>query len=322
MTRIIEKVRQIDNSKYDDLLIVSVSFEPRCLNISENLVEEYKTQKILIIRYFGEDPLKNNHQVKLKQILSSHLKDPKEKIDPIYFDKYDLTKLNEFILNLKTTNPFMERITIDVSTFTKQYLLLLLKLLRVNYPNAIVRLLYTPGYYGIKHSLSWGIKDINYLPYFGNLNIFELPQSILILLLGYESERAYAIWKFVEPDLTVAVIANPPSYHGADIPSRTVNKVILKNHNTIVEEVAALDPICTKDLLNRWYRDNKYKNFMFSIAPLGTKMQTIGLYLFFEENNFTPSAQIVYASPLFYNRKKYSVEHDKRIREFYLPTTN
>ncbi|MBL7075603.1 hypothetical protein ISS37_10250 [candidate division KSB1 bacterium] len=319
----ISTVRPIESSKSDDLFIASVSFEPRCLNVSARLKKsEYKARNMLLVRYYGEDNLKNKHQLRLKEILKPYLESPSHEIEPVYFNKYDSSKFTRFLHDLAHKNPSLERITVDISTFTKQYLLLLLRFLRSNYPNAKIRLLYTPGYYMVRQNLTWGIKDITYLPYFGNLDCVELHRNILILLLGYEGERAYAIWKYVEPDLTVAVIGNPPTYHGADLPSRSANRSILEHPNTVVEEVSALDPACTKDLLNRWYRDEKYKDSMVSIAPLGTKMQTVGIYLFFEENNNASRAQIVYAFPLFYNKEKYTLEFDKEIREFYLPHKN
>lgn len=320
---LIETARGIERSNPDDLLIVSVSFEPRCLNVSLNLKRnEYKVRNALIVRYYGEDPLKDHHQKILKEKLNGFLENPSEKIEPIYFNKYDSTRFVQFLSNFVNENPRLQRITIDISTFTKQYLLLLLRALRSSYSNAKIRLLYTPGYYAVNQSLTWGIKDISYLPYFGGLDCVENDKNTLILFLGYEHERAYAIWKYVEPDLTVAVIGNPPTYHGADLPSRSANRFILEQSETVKEEIPALDPDSTKTLLNRWYNDEKYKDYMFSIAPLGTKMETVGIYLFFEENNNAPRAQIIYAFPLFYNKKKYTVDFDKKMREFYLPKEN
>lgn len=319
---VIKKVGKIESSLPDDLFIASVSFEPRCLNVSFNLKDGYKARNILLVRYYGEDALKEKHQTRLKEILNQYLEDPLQKIEPVYFDKYDFTRFTQFLSDFSRENPSLERITIDISTFTKLYLLLLLQSIRNYYPNAKIRLLYTPGYYETKQNLSWGIKDIICLPWFGDIEGIEKLEDILILLLGYEGERAYAIWKYIEPKLTVAVIGSPPGYHGGDLPSRSANRFILESSNTEKEEIPALDPNCTKDLLNRWYHDKKYENCMFSIAPLGTKMQTVGLFLFFEENNNPSRTQIVYAYPLFYNKKKYTKDYDKRIREFYLPPKN
>lgn len=316
-------VRPIESSKPDDLFITSVSFEPRCLNVSSNLKkDEYMTRNILLIRYYGEDPLKEKYQQILVETLPSYLENPSKKIEPVCFNKYDSSKFSQFLLTFAHEHPQLERITVDISTFTKQYLLLLLRFLGSNYSNAKIRLLYTPGKCNMKQNLTWGIKDITYLPYFGDPNCVELQRNVLILLLGYEGERAYAIWKEIEPDLTVAVIGNPPASHGADLPSRSANRFILEHPNTIVEEVPALDPDCTKDLLNRWYHNPEYKGCMISIAPLGTKMQTVGVYLFFGEHNYTPLAQIIYAFPLFYNKEKYTIGYDREIREFYLPSKN
>jgi hypothetical protein len=314
-----KRVGPIENSSPDDLFIACVSFEPRCLNVSTSLKKEYKTCQFLLIKYYGEDPLKHKHEGILKNVLKNHIEGPLREIEPENCDKYELSGFINFLHAFSNENPSLTRITIDISTFTKQYLLILLRHIRSNYPNATIRLLYTPGYYNTRQSLSWGIKDITYLPLFGSIDKIDSLKNILILLLGYEGERAYAIWKYIDPDLTVAVIGSPPSHHGADLPSRSANRIILSHPNTIEEEIPSLDPNCTRDLLNRWYFNEKYENYMFSIAPLGTKMQTVGLYLFFEESNNAPRAQIIYASPLLYNKKKYTTDYHKNIREFYLP---
>jgi len=200
----------------------------------------------------------------------------------------------------------MERITIDITTFTKSYLLSLLRFLRKRYPKAILRILYTKGIYPENESLTWGVKDITTLPHFGGSRL-DKKNSILVLLLGYEDDRAYGIWKFIEPLRTVAIIADPPTYLGADKPSKKFNEAILDHPDTIKDKVSAMDPLETKNKLSELYNDKKYEDLSFFIAPLGTKMQLVGVYLFFAEeielNVGAPRAQIIYAYPARYNEK-------------------
>jgi hypothetical protein len=84
-----------------------------------------------------------------------------------------------------------------------------------------------------------------------------------------------------------------------------------------------MDPLETKNKLSELYKNKEHEDLGFFIAPLGTKMQVVGVYLFFEEeinpNMGAARAQIVYSQPAKYNEKKYTVTYeDKQVWEFYM----
>jgi hypothetical protein len=132
------------------------------------------------------------------------------------------------------------RITVDITTLTKRHLLVILKTLREALPCSTVRLLYTPGIYGRRVSLSWGVKSIGIVPFFGGMGGGERGPRVLVLFLGYEGERAWAVWKHVEPDRTIAVIGNPPTHPGDDKPSVRAHREILDDSRTTVRYASAL----------------------------------------------------------------------------------
>jgi len=319
----VSEIEQIESDKPDDLFICSTSFEERCINSVQHLKDEYTARRCLIVRYLAEDQdgLREKHHSIIFNRLYHHTEN-KKGITTIFFDKYDQYSSWDSLKNYCKDLASLERITIDITTFTKSYLLNLLGYLRDRYPKAKFRIIYTKGIYSENEPLTWGVKNITILPHYGR-KWRDLKNSVLVLLLGYEDDRAYGIKEYIDPLKTIAVIANPPTYLGADKPSKVLNAAILNDPETIKINVSAMDPLETKNKLSELYKNNEYKNLGFFIAPLGTKMQVVGVYLFFEKE-INPDmgaarAQIVYSHPAKYNEKTYTIKYDrKQVWEFYM----
>ena len=314
--RPVSEVNQIEKDKPDDLFICCISFEERCINGVNHLSESYTARRALIIRYLAKNEAgkRKKHQGIICDKLSHHI-ESKQSVEPKFFDKYNPYSFWYFLEDCFKKFDSIERITIDITTFTKSYLLSLLRFLRKRYPKAILRILYTKGIYPKNESLTWGVKDITILPHFGGSRL-DKKNNILVLLLGYEDDRAYGIWEFIDPLKTVAIITDPPTYLGAERPAKKFNEAILGHPETIKDKVSAMDPLETKNKLSELYNNKEYEDLSFFIAPLGTKMQVVGVYLFFEEeiefNIGVPRAQIVYAYPAKYNEKKYTLKYEKK----------
>lgn len=325
MIRKRQNIDTIDRDKPDSIFLSAVSFEKRCVNSSRHLSDSYVTEELILVRYRGaeKDHKRNAHQNELLKNLGSHL-GPKEKTTVVHCDKDDaidgLVKLKEVLRNRDLSQA---KITIDITTFTKQYLLVLLKSIRQDYPSASIRILYTPGYYIVSPShpersaLSWGVKEIKPVPGFLG-NCLPWQNDILVLFLGYEGERAFQIKQKLEPKKTIAVLPNPPSYPCADRPTYTLNNRILSRSRDEVEicKADALDPESTRDLLlklSKKYEDEERYNLI--ISPLCTKIQTLGILLFFWVKKET-NAQVIYSLPFWYNEKKYTSGFPNYVLEY------
>ncbi|HCU35994.1 MAG TPA: hypothetical protein DGT21_11265 [Armatimonadetes bacterium] len=241
-------------------------------------------------------------------------------VDVLWCDKDDpmhgMFKLQEILGRDRTADHL--RITVDITTFTKQYLLVLLKWIEHHLPNAAVRTVYTPGQYGETRAqqarFTWGVKDIVTVPMYG---MPPSPESsdVLVIFLGYERERTYRLWRTLEPDLTIAVIGVPPAFPGANYTSEILNARILnsKTDDIAIRSCSAVDPADAARLLCDVAAEHEGCNLV--VAPLGTKMQTLGLYLFSRRREGR-AAQIMYALPLRYDEKYYTVGHTSYVYEF------
>jgi len=269
-----------------------------------------------VIRYSGKDRRKEDN---LKLIVASLAGVSILPVKTITFDIDELSEFVEYLHSLCRDVKGCRAVTVDITTFTKKYLLILLNVLRQELPEATLRLLYAPGVYASKSHLSWGVKNLSTVPFLGGMSAIESDKKLLVLFLGYERERAWSILNYIEPDETVAVIANPPTHPGDEYPSRTANKRILERRTTNERCVSALRPADTTNLLNDLYRSPSYQDYMLYISPLGTKMEAVGVYTFFESNHPADRAQVVYASPVIYNHEKYTFTYDGEVVEHILP---
>jgi len=219
----------------------------------------------------------------------------------------------------KIQNNKIENIVIDITTFTHEWLLILLKILR-SYKNTFKQILcmYTgaESYGGTavppeQKWLSKGCKDVrNILGYPGILRPSE--KICLILLAGFEMERATRLIELIEPD-RIAI------GHGID-----PTNAKLKN---------TMDFFVKK--FNEWkdeYRNRNCENFEFScknifsavkaiediiikkpndnyiLVPLNTKLSTIASALVAFQN---PKIQLCYSIPEEYNIENYSTPGNK-----------
>ena len=161
----------------DDLLILANSFEPRCLYAATTVsAGGYKAKDVLIINYESSNPqhesVKAKHRVHFDHILGSvampyHLNS--KKYDTIAF-------ADDFRRQLVNYGP-VERVVIDISTFTKCTLATLLSVLSDRFPGAHIRCVWTPGVYAAKLEITRGVGRTFAVPGFGGVGWSDCPFS-------------------------------------------------------------------------------------------------------------------------------------------------
>lgn len=311
----IEELKTLREDRPDDLFITCVSFEERCIK-SLLLSENYRAKNIIVFDYHelrhekGISRVKTNRKMILEKT-RGHVEDEKNiflmecsRSDPRdgYHQFLEICK----ILGFSTSSKGLV-ITIDISVFPKSYLLVLFKAFESLGENRI-RAIYTEPAFYYPERLTLGVKSIGYVPFY-NGNPSPLKPNLLVIFCGFEGERAYAIWEYVESEKTMAFIGNPgyqPQYPQV---ARHLNQCLIdvlereKSKGSKVMEVSARDPDEVCNRLESLWRENQ--NYNILISPLGTKLQALGIYLFTLK---TPSAhaQVIYATPQKYFENYYA----------------
>lgn len=295
----VEVIDGIIAGKSDDIFIASASFEARCVNVSSRLHKDYRAKASLLLQFKGGtgEATKINHMRLLKEDLAQHvvaLQPPK------LVDRHDPLALSRILSELLSQNSQSFQITCDVSTFTTPYFLMLLRYLASTEYNITLRLLYTHQKLSDSFVSSWGIFDNITLPFLSEPSLIGERNTVMILFLGRDKERAWSVWRSVEPK--VSVLVGTASYRSKikECPEFRLNRRIVEVPGTILEKAAELSITDNLAILERYWNDSRFSNDVFVIAPLGYKSQALALFLFVAKQGVNSKIITTYATPLIY----------------------
>lgn len=276
--------------KNDALFISMIGPEERVLGFFK------KPDKPKIDRYLFliNEEYKDDHRVlQYKSEIEEFLKgDLKDTLITSYSDSMKLVKeLNQYILKNKIEFSMLN-IYLDLSTFNRQNLLTLLFLLRRKYSVSNIGCYYTVPI-DTNKDISKCAHSAATVPFFGGEQSID-KNKLLILFVGFEYDRAVYLWEKVEPSKTILAVGDEPT-----------NEIFLKKNLEVIAslkqriidaeevKVSAKDPYKAKENIEGIIRGN-IENYNIIASPMNTKLQTLGLYLAWE--NF-PEVQIVYTCP-------------------------
>jgi hypothetical protein len=216
------------------------------------------------------------------------------------------------VLNNIIQNEQVNSILIDVTAFTHESLLIILRLVQIYCPDSIVTGIYSSASEysigdDIDHKwLSRGIGDVRpVLGYPGN--IIPSKKNHLIVIVGYEHERATGIIEALEPNsisLGYGVSGSATTEKNKDANERymhLVQQVATSFTNTNCFEIPCDNPfLSAKGIVSEI---DKVINSNVIIAPMNNKLTTIGAaWAALIKNN----VQLCYAKALCYNYLNYS----------------
>ncbi len=297
----IERLTRLNEFGLDDLFICCASFEDRCLSSASIMGIDYRTNFAII--FVIEEALYkkqvDNNLFRLKSELGKRTSKGTFVISCQKGNPLDgITQLKNIWRRCQPRNPEEPFITIDISGFTKIYLLQLLHYLVIELNLGIPRILHTTQTY-LPTKLTQGVDQITTIPnFFGSISWEK--QTVLVLLLGFEPERSLAVWKHFNPAKTIALITSPPRFGNLDYLryAHENNAYLLSQPSVEITNVPSDNPYAVKDVLETIYNDTR-GSFNMVIGPFGTKPQTVGVFLFCLEH---PKVQVVYSFPVKYTR--------------------
>jgi hypothetical protein len=298
---LVSQLSRLNEYGADDLFICCASFEDRCFSGASRLGASFRTRFSII--FVIEEPFYtkevDTNLSKLQGQLGRHT------AEGVYVIRCQRDNPTEAISQLKNIWPRCKPkdsdepfITVDISGFTKIYLLQLLHHLVAEQNLGIPRLIHTTQSYAATR-LTRGVEQITTVPNFFGTISFE-KQTLLVLLLGFEPERSLSVWKHFNPARTIALISNPPRDGQMDYLeyARKNNASLLSQPGVEVKDVPPDDPYGVRNTLESIYHDVR-DTFNMVLGPFGTKPQTVGVFLFCLEH---PKVQVIYSYPTSYTR--------------------
>ena len=280
-----------------DLFITCASFEDRCLSASFELpIDKIESATIFYMEEFADHSSDNKSKLldyfgdKGRDFpLSNH--NPRSTADCIFKTLHGKVENNNLL--------------IDITTFTRESLLILLKAL---YDTKSLfnecQLIYTCATQ-ISENLSYDLVEIRtILGYIGEMKP-TVPLH-LIILAGFEYERARQVIDAYEPDfISIGYGGEDESVadHLHELNIKFKSKLASIYENDVVFEFAhsLVDPFVTKNRLAEIVRNRVKCNTV--IVPLNTKISTVGAGLLAIEQ---PELQICYTEMANYNFNNYS----------------
>jgi len=297
----IKSLTRLNEHRPDDFFICCASFEERCLSSAAKMGTDFLTKFAVI--FVVEEPIyKKQVEHNMFRLQTELRKKATEGIFVISCQRENpmegISQMEDVLRQCKLKVDGGPFITVDISGFTKIYLLELLHYLAIDKDLGLPRLLHTTQRY-LPTKLTQGIQQITTMPNFYGSPSLE-KETALVLLLGFEPERALAVWKQLSPARTMALITNPPRYGNLDYLkyARQNNADLLSKPSVEVRDIPADNPYAVKNVLEAIHEETK-DAFNMVIGPFGTKPQVVGVFLFCQEHR---KAQVVYSFPATYTR--------------------
>jgi hypothetical protein len=290
----------------DALLITCSSHERRCQGLVRKL-GKWHPSRCVVFHYDDKNP---KREVLHAEILT--------KLKAVHTSTQELTFTERSAAESLREN--MERlgqvlaahgrspIVLDISVFTRRHLLMLLRWLDDFGFWGQLSVVYTePEDYDVSEyiPLSFGLHSLEQIPGFPACPDLSRPVH-LVLFLGFEGDRALAVYEHIEPMQTTLIITDPPyNAHWLGRAERlNRNLLALVKHKDLVK-VNGIDPDDSMLELTRVFGDKHNRSaFAKVVCPIGTKPQSFGVYCYVRDCDDPPA--VVYASPLRHNHMFFS----------------
>lgn len=300
------------SNKYD-VFICSSSFEERCKVIPS--IVQNKIKHVFICHYDNNYQIVLENYNQIERLFKFSTKVAFEKNRPLLNIDNLIGKLGDSTVSLKQN----KNILVDITTLTREMIFILIYFFKnvnpINKNN--VTFVYNPA---IEYStdkknisekwLSKGVKDIRTV--LGYSGMFLPDRKLaLILLVGFEQERAKKLIDYFEPSV---VFLGHASIDGAITPElQEINKKIYEDLKCLLSitieqfEFSCITPGETKEKIDGLICSLK-KEYNIVIASLNNKISSIGVAFSALEN---PEVQICYPIVNQYNIENYSLSKDE-----------
>lgn len=313
LQRVRGSIHPIRKGVPDDIFLAAASFEARS-TAGANLFDPQAFDHALIFRY--ADTLDSNAGYEYSKLLSKTINKKRNKSSKVILCNYEqpldvINCIDSWIPDISISSTQLY-ITIDITCFTKLHLILLFDYIGRKLSGSVIRIVYSePLTYAdsVGKALSYGIKDTVYFPIHSGRS--EGKKAALIAFLGHENSRVEHIIDELEPDETILILARSGYTPDMVRTSESKNAFLLRQVNISsrfkLAQCSARDFRSVVQLLQSIVGHLLDEHFdTFFIAPLGTKLEAIGVSLFLGINENLRQV-IAYSIPKRYEKSAYSM---------------
>jgi len=299
-----------------EIFVGCASFEERCMSALLSATEKYSPTSVILM-YSHEYIDSGRTREFLKSLSEAATRFAKK--EPLVIDfniNFPKPAVNRFRQSLQKMQVSFHtaRVTLDITTYPRQILFSILREIRQVIPASHLRILYSePERYSTERKGGWltrGVRSV--VPMFGYGGVQDpILKKLLVIMTGHEGERAYITWRRHQPDKTVLLPQGEPYHKGLNDISDRENMLLYAILGDVCRysrklPARAVDAVYLD--LERIYARYAHE-YYFVVAPMGTKFQSLGIYLFAESR---PDVQITYAVPVYYNFEDYSTGVSRR----------
>lgn len=296
----------------DYVYFCAASYEERSLVAAQNVWRLHAPEKTYIFHAVDCCELVDRAVLKLSAVF------PSSKLVETHLDNPLLTARNIIAAVLEVASLGKKDVLIDITTFTHEQLLIMLRTLLMNsaglgniccvYAHSGE---YSYGEAGTQKWLSKGCKGIRTVIGYPGLMI-PGRSTTLVILSGFEYERAATVISEMEPDRLVIGTGLSEDGEGCAHQrsmrefQRLIREFCAMRSNVEEFEFSSQDVICAE----KAYRHalSKCTDSNVVVIPMNTKLSTLALARLALKNE---AIQVCYAQPTSYNVAAYSTPGDK-----------
>ena len=287
------------------LFITCSSHEPRCLALP-SVTQSWSPSEVILFHYDDYNPIREENHRKMESAFQKMA----SRVTVLQFTEADV--VSSLRDNMQHLGRCIDRshyaaIVMDISVFTKRHLFMMLRWIDDHGLWGRLYVVYSePGDYLVSQyiPLSFGLASFQQIPGFSACPDLSRPVH-LMMFLGYEGDRALAVYEQIQPMKTTLAVPDPPYQPSWTGRTEQFNRDLLSLvGEQAVRKIDALDPDVTRETLIDILGGSRRDDFARIICPLGTKPQALGVYNYIRESDDPPA--IVYAGPLRHNHAFYS----------------